>query len=162
MEAQTRGRAISIDIDGTIANVSARLAYAQNKYPYGSGPFWGIFLSGRLLYMDQPIPGASDFLQRYSHCGQIIYLSGRSASTLDATRTWLLDHNFPEGQILLRPSGNTRQFKINQLSRLKNEYQLEAHIGDTEDDQIPAEIAGVPFVHVETDQWIDHDPVPVC
>lgn len=112
--------------------------------------------------MDEVISDARDFLQRYNQCGKIIYLSGRKASTSDDVKIWLRNNNFPDGLVLLRPSGNTVQFKTDQLSRLKNEYLLEAHIGDSDDDMMAAENANVPFIFVEPNLWISHDPVEVC
>jgi len=155
-------RAISIDIDGTIANIDERLRQAQSKYAYGTGAFWNYFLSGSLFYLDRPIPQARDFLQRFAQCGRIIYLSGRPLNTFEETQEWLRSNGFPNGELLLRPSGNTREFKTNQLIRLKREYYLIAHIGDSEDDRLSAQEAGVPFVQVKTNEWLPHDPVTIC
>ena len=160
--ATTKPRAISIDIDGTIANVTARRQYSQSKHTYGSGPFWNLFLSGTLYPMDQPIEQARNFLQRYATCGQIIYLSGRPNTTINETKEWLQKNNLPDGVVLLRPYGDTQTFKTEQLRQLKESYNLEAHIGDTDDDRISAGGAGVPFVLVKENEWIPQDPVQIC
>mmetsp|Transcript_11432 Transcript_11432/g.10412 ORF Transcript_11432/g.10412 Transcript_11432/m.10412 type:complete len:88 (+) Transcript_11432:72-335(+) len=74
---------ISVDMDGTVADITKRLDYATRRAGTDKGPkFYNILLNGSLYKMDEPIAMARDFLEKYAASrGDIVYLSGRRAGT---------------------------------------------------------------------------------
>jgi acid phosphatase class B len=147
---------LSVDIDGTIANISARLKMAEELEPTKNSKFWDLFLSADHYHLDQPIAAARDFLNQFVRENpefQIVYLSGRRKDTTVETEKWLSDHGFPNGEVLLRPSGNTKWFKQRELKRMKKNHPILAHIGDSDDDENAAIGAGVKSVRVPENGW---------
>ena len=144
---------ISVDIDGTIADISARLAAAEGRATPGTAAYWEVLLDGNLYHLDQPIEHARKFLLRWTTevRGDIVYLSGRRKGTEIATRKWLEKHAFPTGRIIHRAKGSdSRFFKTCQLKELAVAANLAAHFGDrVEDDGGAAKAAGVRFCHIK-------------
>jgi uncharacterized HAD superfamily protein len=156
----TAKRAISVDIDGTIADISARIAKATSSAPLGSHQYWDIALSGDLYHMDLPISESIPLLTSYE--GDIVYLSGRRSGTEEQTKAWLEKHGFPQGRIIHRPKGrDSRSYKVSHLRDLKDSYkQIDGHFGDRlDDDGGAARAAGVKFFHVRENDgssWVEH------
>ena len=129
---------LSVDIDGTIVDVSARYNFASFRAKDGSPQFWNIFLNSQYFHLDRPIIPARDFLCLFHLTNpdvKIIYLSGRNARTTEETKSWLRQHDFPDGEVILRNKGPTKDFKRDQFFRLKKlGYTICAHIGDSDDD----------------------------
>ncbi len=145
-------RTISVDIDGTIADISVRIKTAERQAKPGTGAYWETLLNGNLYHLDRPIEAARNFLKRWTSevQGEIVYLSGRRVGTEMATRTWLHKHDFPSGKIIHRVRGSdSRFFKTCRLRELAAVAKLDAHFGDRlEDDGGAAKEAGVRFVHI--------------
>jgi FMN phosphatase YigB (HAD superfamily) len=143
---------ISVDIDGTIADISARIATAEQTAKPGTALYWDTLLDGELYHLDRPIEEARKFLVRWTleAKGEIVYLSGRRKGTQLSTRRWLEKHAFPTGRIIHRVKGSdSRYFKTCQLRELAVVANLEAHFGDRlEDDGGAAKAAGVRFCHI--------------
>ena len=145
-------RAISVDIDGTIANITARIAAAEKRAKPGTTAYWETLLDGKLYHLDEPMVEARNFLHRWTRevRGEIVYLSGRRRGTEIATRRWLEKHEFPIGRVIHRVKGSdSRYFKVCQLRELATSANIEAHFGDRlEDDGGAAKEAGVRFCHI--------------
>ncbi len=156
-EKLEKRKAISFDVDSTLADTTKRWSRARDQVPSEGGPrFWNIFMSGDNYYLDQPIPLSRDFVQAYADADvAIIYLSGRRAGTEEQTRQWLRQHGYPEGSIYHRPPAVlTKPFKTRVLRQLKKEYDVLYHIGDSIVDDIEAaKAAGVPAIHVPPGQF---------
>lgn len=162
----TSKRVITVDIDGTIANISARIAKAESSAPLGSPKYWDIALSGDLYHLDTPITESVPFLSNYATSGDIVYLSGRRAGTETQTRAWLDQHGFPAGRVIHRSKGvDSKSFKIHHLRILRETYKkFDGHFGDRiEDDGGAAKSAGVPFFHVHENDgncWLQFSSFP--
>jgi len=156
----TSKRVISVDIDGTIADITARIAKASTAAPLGSHQYWDIALSGELYHLDVPIAESIPFLTSYD--GDIVYLSGRRSGTEELTKAWLEKHGFPKGRIIHRPKGkDSRSYKLFHLRNLKDTYkQIDGHFGDrVDDDGGAARAAGVKFFHIRENDgssWLLH------
>ena len=150
-------RIITVDIDGTIADVSKRREYAIQYGPEQSLAFYDVFLTGELFTMDTVIPGSVQFLRRYDReiKGTIVYLSGRREKTEKETLAWLNSNGFPEGVIVHRRRGvKSGDFKIDFLTQIRKTKWIDAHVGDREtDDGGAAAYIGVPFVHIQENVW---------
>jgi hypothetical protein len=162
--ATTNKRVLSVDIDGTIANISNRIRLAESRAAVGSPQYWDIALSGENYHLDSPImesiPFLHSYLRRSPDC-EIVYLSGRRTGTESYTRAWLDQHGFPPGRIIHRSKG-TRSFffKLNHLREMKGRYsRVDGHIGDRlEDDGGAAKTANVDFYHIienEGKSWLE-------
>jgi acid phosphatase class B len=136
-------KAIIVDIDGTVVDTSERLAYVLSKAPLGSHDFYRIFLSGQLFHMDKPLPKARECLLEMAKTNHIIYLSGRRAGTEEDTRKQLESGGFPKGDIHLRRSGKTLDFKTEKVRELAKSFDIVCAIGDTSEDIVAYQAAGV-------------------
>ena len=150
-------RMVTVDMDGTIADISKRRAYALKYGPDKSLKFYTALLDGSKYCMDEPIVASRDFLQRYVSeiGGNVVYLSGRRKGSEHQSEAWLRLHGFPVGKILHREMGRrSLHFKIDWLNLLKTSNQIDAHFGDRlDDDGGAAHYAGVRFVHIQDNEW---------
>jgi predicted secreted acid phosphatase len=150
-------RILSVDLDGTVADITKRKEYALQFGPDGSVQFYEAFLDGRGYDMDAPVVSARDFLNRYVQetKGEIAYLSGRRKGTESETLAWLTKHQFPTGAVIHRPKGHrSLDFKCSWIHKFKESKWVDAHIGDRiEDDGKAAHYSGVRFVHIVDHQW---------
>lgn len=151
-------RILSVDIDGTIADVTKRKQYALKYGADGTHVFYEVFLDGKYYHMDDPVIASRDFLNQYisNVGGQIVYLSGRREGTEGQTQNWLTAHEFPRGHIIHRRKGlRSAKFKshwINEFKRIGS--HVDAHIGDRlEDDGGAAKECNVRFVHIVDHEW---------
>lgn len=151
-------RVLSVDIDGTIADVTKRKNYALQFGPDASHVFYEVFLDGKHYHMDDPVIPSREFLNAYltNVGGHIVYLSGRREGTEGQTQQWLTAHEFPQGQIIHRRKGfRSAKFKSYWIHEFKRKgLQVDAHIGDRlEDDGGAARECRVPFVHIVDHIW---------
>ena len=150
-------RIVTVDLDGTVADISKRREYALTFGPEKSPPFYEALLDPSLFHLDYPIEGARDFLDNYTIAtgGKVVYLSGRRVGTEAASLEWLVQHGFPTGKVLHRKTGiKSLDFKKQCLERLAREFAIDGHFGDREiDDRQSAENAGVVYYHIENYQW---------
>jgi acid phosphatase class B len=155
--SRRNARMISVDIDGTVADISKRFEYALQFGPDGSVQFYGALLDGAHYHMDTPIEAARDYLVKYKEeiKGDIVYLSGRREGTESESRAWLEKHGFPRGQIIHRRMGNrSLDFKLYWLRRFKASKWIDGHYGDRmQDDAAAARYAGIRFVHIVDHVW---------
>ncbi len=103
-----------LDIDSTISNNDHR-AHFLTPAPDGKihQHQWDAFLDPELVALDAPIPGALAFVEWLQSTKQpYMFLTGRNASLLDVTVSWLVQHHFvPEDDfkllhIQMRPVGD--------------------------------------------------------
>lgn len=171
------------DIDNTIADTSARLRRSLNEvgreevYEKTAGQFggfsdylnaeelerfWGIFLSGRFLYLDEPVPAAARFLTRLVEDDvDLVYLTGRHDDSGDTMRPgtvdWLEKHGFPPPgsngiELYMKPerSMDDMEFKLDCLGELFRKSPGPdglVGVGDHPDDAVAYRRSGVkPFL----------------
>ena len=182
------------DIDNTIADTSARLKRSlkeigrEEVYEKTSGQFggfsdylnaeelerfWGIFLSGRFLYLDEPVPAAAKFLTRLVEDGvDLVYLTGRHDDTGDTMRPgtvdWLEKHGFPPPgrngtELYMKPerSKDDLEFKLDCLGELV-QASLGSDglvgVGDHPDDAVAYRSSGVkPFLLTWPDLFSENE-----
>lgn len=161
---------LSCDIDGTIANIYARIEMAKSYHPKPNENYWDMLLDGAHYNMDTPILPARAFLKQWIRETDdhglrnrvIVYLSGRRSGTEEQTRNWLQEHDFPPGEIIHRvkgAKGGSSNFKRIELKKLKRSYNVVAHLGDRDDDQWASSCAGVRFVRCVDGYWLTKDEV---
>ena len=162
-EGMVAQRLVTVDMDGTIADISRRREYALQFGPDKSIKFYSALLDGSKYHMDDPIEPSRVFLHRYASeiGGTIVYLSGRREGSEIQSEAWLRAHKFPEGKIVHRKMGHrSLDFKTDWLKKLKTIHTVEAHFGDRlDDDGGAAHLASVPFVHIKDNKWPSFDSV---
>ena len=145
-------KVLSVDIDGTIADISERIAIADAKFKKGTGQYYDCLLSSDRYHLDRPLPTSVRSLNEWSLTGGcIVYLSGRRAGTEKQTSEWLEVHGFPQGRVVHRERGtDSRRFKSKHLREMTDTYaKVVAHIGDRiDDDGGAAKDANVRFIHI--------------
>jgi predicted secreted acid phosphatase len=151
-------RVLSVDIDGTIADVTKRKLYALQFGPDASRVFYEVFLAGEHYHMDDPVIASREFLHKYVSDlrGKIIYLSGRREGTEGHTQEWLTRHSFPDGHIVHRRKGlQSAQFKTHWIRAfLSKGLIVDAHVGDRlEDDGGAAKNNSIRFIHIVDHAW---------
>ena len=161
-QLRRNGRMITVDIDGTVADISKRFEYALQFGPDGSVQFYEALLDGTHYHMDSPIEAAREYLKKYKDevKGDIVYLSGRREGTESESRAWLESHGFPRGKIIHRRVGSrSLEFKLYWLRHFKASKWIDGHFGDRmKDDAAAARFAGIRFVHIVDHVWPAFDP----
>lgn len=103
-------RIICLDIDGTLADSSMRRELSRINAQY----FWCAELIVQDILMEYS--GGPDWsallvaLRRWveSQGRVVLYLSGREERFREVTRSWLEQHDFPRGPLVLRPDEDRR------------------------------------------------------
>lgn len=176
------------DIDNTIADTTARLrrslrevgreeVYDKTSSQFGGfsdylSPeelenFWGVFLSGRFLYLDEPVPAAAEFLTRLVEDDvKLVYLTGRHDESGDTMRPgtveWLEKNGFPPpgqdgAELYMKPerSRDDMEFKLDCLGELLRENPGSdglVGVGDHPNDAVAYRRSGVkPYLLT----WLD-------
>jgi predicted secreted acid phosphatase len=152
-----RDRIITVDLDGTVADISHRREHALKFGEEGSPSFYDVLLDPELFNLDIPIIPARDFLCAYvsEAAGEVVYLSGRRIGTERDSLEWLIQRGFPEGRVIHRKTGRkSADFKKECLESLSREFRIDGHFGDREiDDRGSAESVGVRYFHIDNYQW---------
>ena len=158
-----RGRLITVDLDGTVADISKRRQFALGFGEEKSPSFYQALLDPSHFHLDEPIIGARDFLTAYvsQTGGEVRYLSGRRIGTEASSLSWLVSNGFPSGEVIHRKTGiKSLDFKKHCLIKLASEFRIEGHFGDREiDDRLSAESAGIRYFHIANYVWPDFSDV---
>ena len=128
-------RACVIDMDGTIADESARRAKAEAEHPKGKGKneYYKAYFSPELIAMDKPIEKSRDVLNWVSAQGVgIYYVSSRSQGCLKASMKWLDDNKFPKGKWVYHRKGfrKTIDYKIETIKEIQEKADVLFGVGD--------------------------------
>jgi hypothetical protein len=160
---KSRERIVTVDLDGSVADITLRRLYALKFGPEKSPAFYDVLLDPVHFHMDVPIEPARDFLQEYRQAtgGEIVYLSGRRLGTESASLEWLVRNGFPVGRVIHRRTGRkSADFKKECLLELAAQYKVDAHFGDRpDDDSRSAEAAGVPYFLIKDYVWPDFEDI---
>lgn len=150
-------RIITVDLDGTVADISQRRAFALRHTEERSPQFYEILLDPAHFHLDVPVESSRAFLLSYVAAtqGEVVYLSGRRVGTESHSREWLISHGFPDGRIIHRRTGRkSADFKLECLEKLSEEFRIDGHFGDRDiDDGQVAEKAGVRYFLIKEYRW---------
>jgi len=113
---------VSIDIDGTIANVGSRFINCPPPEGKGRGDIeYELWLDEvqrpEVLMQDKPVMGMQQFVSCFPNA---VYVTSRHEKLRKITEEWLRLHNFPELPLLMR--NNTIESSATLKSRLIKEY----------------------------------------
>lgn len=99
---------IVCDIDGTIADLSHRLHYIQDKKGNKlDNPNWCMFFAE--CDVDKPIKNIIEMIEKLSDTYDIVYCTGRTVATYDKTIKWLKENvKIKNFSLLMRKDGDYR------------------------------------------------------
>lgn len=101
-----------VDLDGVLADVSARLHHIR-----GRRKNWDAFFAG--IPDDPPHPEGVAVARRLAADHEVVYLSGRPERTRADTEAWLTRNGAPQGRVVLRHDGDRRPARIVKLAVLR-------------------------------------------
>jgi len=115
-------KAILVFIDGTICD-------ARQRYQLGIGT--PEFYRCEEMLKDVAVPGSVQCLRKLAQRYELVYIGARPVFTLPATEEWLIQMDFPLGQVYL---GETQAERLALVKDLCNRFDFVAGIGDRWDD----------------------------
>ena len=101
-----------IDLDGVLADVTARLHHIEGK-PKN----WDAFFAG--IPDDPPYPEGLAVARELAAEHDLVYLSGRPERTRSDTERWLRRHEAPDGRVMLRRNPDRRPARVVKLGQLR-------------------------------------------
>jgi hypothetical protein len=137
-----------LDVDGVLADVRHRLHHVQSKPKdwsafFAAAPDDGVLTDG--------LARSVELAARHD----IAYLTGRPERCRTDTLTWLAEHGFPDGELLMRPDTDRRParlFKLGQLRRLSQRQDVAVVV---DDDQAVVDVLLAEGYNVEHATWMD-------
>ncbi|MCX6357110.1 MAG: hypothetical protein NT045_04410 [Candidatus Aureabacteria bacterium] len=137
--ASVRPRACVIDMDGTIADESARRAKAEKECPKekDSKGYYRVYFDPALIASDTPSNKAREVLTWVSGQGvDIYYVSSRSQQCLEASTEWIEDNKFPKGKGVYHREGfkKTTDYKTDTIRKIQCKADVLFGVGDRESD----------------------------
>lgn len=125
MDRSTRLLAV-VDIDGVLADVRHRLHHLRSR-----PKDWDSFFAA--AREDPVLEKGRETVTRLAEVFDVLYLSGRPERCREDTLAWLVEHDMPEGRLVLRPQGDHRPamlVKVEILKRLSAEQEVTVLVDD--------------------------------
>ena len=111
-------KTIIFDLDGTLALIDKRRAISTK--PNGKLD-WDIFFDPKNINLDKPNLPVIKSAQLFNSDGfKIVIFSGRSESTKETTKDWLVLNGVPFDVLKMRPTSN--EFKFKPDDKLKEDW----------------------------------------
>jgi len=123
-----RTAVVVLDIDGVLADVGHRLHHLRRR-----PKDWEAFFAA--LPEDPVLEPGRELAWRLVESHPVVYLTGRPQRYADATRSWLRQHDLPEGPLLQRPDGDRRPARVVKpilLEQLAHNFDIHLVVDDDE------------------------------
>ena len=138
-------KAVIWDLDGTLADDRARAHFVEVEA--GKTRDWKSYFDA--IGTDPPIAASLEVLRALHSAGnRVIFLPGRPDHTRRNTERWLKANGLTEyDRLLMRPPGDYRPsgaFKVDEVAKLRREYELVCAFEDRIDVADALRGAGVP------------------
>lgn len=162
--ATAKPRACVIDMDGTIADETARRAKAEAEHPKekDKSEYYKAYFSPELIATDKPIEKSREVLNWVRSQGvDIYYVSSRSQGCLKASMKWLDDNKFPKGKWVYHRKGfkKTVDYKTETIKEIQDKADVLFGVGDRGSDADVYKACGVKAIQVEANSNKDWDRV---
>jgi predicted secreted acid phosphatase len=163
-QANVKSRACVIDMDGTIADESARRAKAEAKHPKekDKNKYYKSYFSPELIALDRPIEQSREVLTWANAQGvDIYYVSSRSQKCLKASIKWLEDNKFPKGKWVYHRKGfkETVDYKTETIKEIQRKADVLFGVGDSDTDVEAYNNCGITAIKVEANSNKDWERV---
>jgi predicted secreted acid phosphatase len=157
-------KACVIDLDGTIANETARREKAEKECPRekDKNGFYAIYFDPALIAMDAPIVKSREVLSWVDAQGvRIYYVSSRNQGCLDASRKWIEQNGFPKGAriVLQKRPQKSVPFKTEAIKEIQGEADVLFGVGDRDSDIEAYGNCGIKAIKVEVNSDKDWERV---
>jgi len=152
--ARAKPLACIIDLDGTIADESARREAAAGEDGKLQGKEWDAYFDTSKVPGDKPLPTGRETLHWLDGQGiTIFYVSSRPATMLEASKTWLKVNGFPPGEDVLHKEDKyekSLKYKTRVIEDIKaGGYNVLFGVGDRDKDIQSYEAAGIIGIKLE-------------
>ena len=142
---KTKPRAVIWDLDGTLSDDRARAHFVEVER--GKERDWKSYFDA--IGEDPPIAASMEVLRAMHAAGiRIVFLTGRPDHTRRTTLRWLKANGLTEyDRLVMRPPGEFRpagRFKVDEVEKLRREYELVCAFEDRIDVADALREAGVP------------------
>ena len=140
------------DVDGVLADNSWRTHYIE---PGRGKPDWDAFFAD--VGKDAPLPAGTAAVAAATANGWTpVYLSGRPERCRAATETWLSQHGFPPGRLLLRSDSDRRPATIFKRGALQRLMHVEEIALVVDDDAAVVQMAQNLGLEAKLADWLDN------
>jgi phosphoglycolate phosphatase-like HAD superfamily hydrolase len=139
-------KAVIWDLDGTLSDDRARAHFVEVEK--GKKRDWKSYFDA--IGSDPPIAASMEVLRALHRAGnRVVFLTGRPEHTRRTTERWLKANGLTEyDRLLMRPAGDLRrsgEFKVEEVAKLRREYELVCAFEDRIDVADALRGAGVPI-----------------
>lgn len=139
-------KAVIWDLDGTLSDDRARAHFVEVEK--GRTRDWKSYFDA--IGSDPPIAASMEVLHALRAAGnRVVFLTGRPEHTRRTTERWLRANGLTDyDRLLMRPPGDDRpsgHFKVDEVAKLRREYQLVCAFEDRIDVAEALRGAGVPI-----------------
>lgn len=139
-------KAVIWDLDGTLSDDRARAHFVEVEK--GKTRDWKSYFDA--IGSDPPIAASMEVLRALHAAGnRVVFLTGRPEHTRRTTERWLRANGLTDyDRLLMRPPGDDRpsgHFKVDEVKKLRREYQLVCAFEDRIDVAEALRGAGVPI-----------------
>jgi len=147
-------KACVIDMDGTIADESARRAKAEKECPKEKDKkgYYKIYFDPALIATDKPIEKSREVLRWVSDQGvDIYYVSSRSQRCLNASKKWLEDNKFPKAKWVYHRKSykSSADYKSEVIKKIQERADILFGVGDRDTDAEAYKKCGITPIIVE-------------
>ena len=152
--ARAKPLACVIDLDGTVADESARREAAAGEDGKLQGKEWDAYFDTSKVPGDKPLPTGRETLHWLDGQGvTIFYVSSRPATMLEASKAWLKENGFPPGKDVLHKENKyekSLKYKTRVIEDIKAQgYNIIFGVGDRDKDIQSYEAAAIIGIKVE-------------
>lgn len=141
----------AVDIDGTLADVRHRLRHLES-HPKD----WARFFAA--APRDPLLERGRDTVSRLAEVCDIVYLSGRPEWCRADTLRWFREHQLPEGELVLRPTGDRRPARLVKVEALDRIAERRVVAVLVDDDPLVLEAARDAGYDVLPADWMPSAP----
>jgi hypothetical protein len=135
-----------LDIDGVLADVSARVAHVQRR-----PKDWAAFFAA--MADDPVLPEGRALAHRLAQDHDVVYQTGRPAAYAQVTRDWLDRHGMPAGPVVHRRDGDRRAARVAKTALLRAILRKAPVAVAVDDDEAVCEAYRGLGVHVVRADW---------
>jgi predicted secreted acid phosphatase len=162
--ASVKPKACVIDLDGTVADETARREKAEKECPKDKDKsgYYKLYFDPALIAKDTPIDKSREVLKWVEAQGiDIYYVSSRNQSCVEASIKWLEDNGFPKGKQVCHQKSPQKSvpYKTKTIKRIQEKADVLFGVGDSDTDVEAYNNCGIKAIQVKANSSDDWDRV---